>query len=81
MKRITKIGVNETRYRRKRLRLPPTAVCLRQVMSRLLAFEAQKAHYEEYIRANDEWEYVGLYYDEGITGTKKDGRAGLLFHD
>ena len=26
----------------------------------------------------EEWEYVGLYYDEGITGTKKDVRAGLL---
>ena len=44
----------------------------------LISLDAQKAHYDSYIRSNDEWEYVGLYYDEGITGTKKDIRAGLL---
>lgn len=44
----------------------------------LISFDAQKTHYESYIRSNHEWEYVGLYYDEGITGPKKDVRAGLL---
>lgn len=44
----------------------------------LVSLETQKAHYESYIQANDEWHYVGLYYDEGITGTKKDKRPGLM---
>lgn len=28
--------------------------------------------------ANPEWEYAGLYYDEALSGTKKENRAGLL---
>lgn len=42
------------------------------------SLEAQREHYESYIRSNPEWEYAGLYYDDGITGTKKDKRPGLL---
>lgn len=78
MKKITKIGVNETRVQKKKLKV--AAYCRVSTASdeQLISLEAQKAHYENYIRSNDEWEYVGLYYDEGITGTKKDVRAGLL---
>lgn len=78
MKRITKIGVNETLVQKKKLKV--AAYCRVSTASdeQLISLEAQKAHYESYIRSNDEWEYVGLYYDEGITGTKKDARAGLL---
>ena len=77
MKRITKIGVNETLIQKKKLRV--AAYCRVSTASeeQLISLDAQKTHYESYIRANDEWEYVGLYYDEGITGTKKDIRAGL----
>lgn len=44
----------------------------------LISLETQKAHYEDYIKANSDWEYAGLYYDEGITGTKKEVRPALL---
>ena len=44
----------------------------------LLSLETQKAHYESWIRNHDEWEYAGLYYDEGISGTKKDTRPALM---
>ena len=30
------------------------------------------------ITSRDDWEFAGLYYDEGITGTKKDKRPELL---
>lgn len=43
----------------------------------LESLQAQKSHYENYIKANSEWEYVGIYYDEGISGTKKENRQGL----
>lgn len=42
------------------------------------SLETQREHYESYIKCNPEWEYAGLYYDDGITGTKKDKRPGLL---
>jgi len=49
----------------------------------LVSLETQKSHYEDYINANPEWEYAGLYYDEGITGTKKEVRPALMqmMHD
>lgn len=70
MKRITKIDeVTKTKYK-----LKVVAYC--RVSSgledQLLSLETQKAHYESYIKSNPEWEYAGIYYDEGITGTKKD---------
>lgn len=43
----------------------------------LVSLEAQKAHYEEYITSNPEWEFAGIYYDEGISGTKKEKRPSL----
>ena len=33
------------------------------------SYELQKAHYEEYIREHPGWELVGIYADEGISGT------------
>lgn len=33
------------------------------------SYEAQCSHYSAYIRANPAWELVGIYADEGITGT------------
>ena len=45
--------------------------------AQLLSLETQKAHYESWIKANAEWEYVGLYYDEGISGTKKETSMAL----
>src|SRR5680860_102086 len=44
----------------------------------LVSLEAQKTHYESLIKANPEWELAGIYYDEGITGTKKEKRIELL---
>ncbi|WP_255883564.1 MULTISPECIES: recombinase family protein [unclassified Ruminococcus] len=37
----------------------------------------QKIHYEGYIASREDWQFAGLYFDEGITGTKKDKRPEL----
>jgi len=42
-----------------------------------LSLETQRNHYESYIKSNNEWEYAGVYYDEGISGTKTAKREGL----
>lgn len=78
MKRITKIEENKALFIQKKIRV--AAYCRVSTASdeQLISLEAQKAHYEDYIKSNDEWEYAGLYYDEGVTGTKKDCRDGLL---
>lgn len=41
------------------------------------SLEMQKAHYEAWIRLHSDWEYAGVFYDFGITGTKADVRDGL----
>ncbi len=35
----------------------------------LTSYEAQQKYYNEYIRSNPNWQYVGIYADKGITGT------------
>ena len=77
MKRITKIAEN-TSLGKKKIRV--AAYCRVSTASeeQLVSLAAQKAHYENYIKSNDEWKFAGLYYDEGISGTKKEKRDGLL---
>lgn len=77
MKRITKIEENMLLEKRK---LRVAAYCRVSTArdEQLVSLAAQKAHYESYIKSNDEWEFAGLYYDEGISGTKKEKRDGLL---
>ena len=42
-----------------------------------VSLETQKSHYEELINANPDWQFAGLYYDEGISGTSKEKRPAL----
>jgi len=46
--------------------------------AQLESLEAQKTHYENYINGREDWEFAGLYFDEGISGTKKEKRPALL---
>lgn len=41
------------------------------------SYEAQVAYYTKYIKNNPEWEFIGVYADEGITGTSTKKRAGF----
>ena len=38
--------------------------------AQLESLDAQKEHYKNYITSRDNWTFAGLYFDEGITGTK-----------
>ena len=42
------------------------------------SLENQRTHYTDYIKSNSDWDFVGIYFDEGISGTKKEKRTGLL---
>ena len=43
----------------------------------LNSLENQKRYFEEYIGRNLEWEFCGLYVDEGISGTSVEKRVGF----
>lgn len=78
MKKVTKIETAAiTGLRKKKLRV--AAYCRVSTASeeQMESLTAQKEHYEKYIKENPEWEFAGLYYDEGVTGTKKEKRKGL----
>src|SRR5690625_2035938 len=77
MKRITKIVENAS-LGKKKIRVAAYGRVSTASEEQLVSLAAQKAHYENYIKSNDGWEFAGLYYDEGISGTKKEKRDRLL---
>ncbi len=79
MKKVTKIAQNTVDLT-EHSKLKVAAYCRVSTDSdeQLVSLDTQIKHYESYINANPEWEFAGLYYDEGITGTKKETRPELL---
>lgn len=41
------------------------------------SYEAQVDYYENYIKRNKEWEFCGIYADEGLSGTSTKKREGF----
>lgn len=42
------------------------------------SYEAQVDYYRKYICSNPEWKFVGIYADEGITGTNTKNVTDLI---
>jgi len=79
MKRITRIEANDKLQKvPKKLRVAAYARVSTDSREQLISLEIQKNHYETYIKSNPNWKYVGLYYDEGVSGTNMAKRDGLL---
>lgn len=79
VKTVTKIEANQrTTGSEKKLRV--AAYCRVSTGSddQLESLAEQKKHYETYIQAHENWDFAGLYYDEGISGTKKEKRSELM---
>lgn len=77
MKKVTKINQNNHQIHSK-LRVAAYCRVSSDSDDQMISLDTQIKHYEAYIKANPDWEFAGLYYDEGITGTKKDKRTELL---
>ena len=41
------------------------------------SYEAQVSYYTDYIKSRDDWEFVSVYADEGISGCNTKGREGF----
>ena len=76
MKKITKIVANQKEE--SILRVAAYARVSTDEDAQLVSLKTQKAHYEKMIAENNSYTFAGLYFDEGITGTKKECRDGLL---
>ncbi|MGB4626347.1 MAG: recombinase family protein, partial [Erysipelotrichaceae bacterium] len=76
MKKITKID-SLAQDKSSKLKVAAYARVSTSSEEQLLSLENQKLHYEQRILANSKWEFVEMYFDEGISGTKIDKRDGL----
>lgn len=75
---VTKINECQLIQKPKRLRVAAYCRVSTDSEEQQTSLDTQRLHYENYIKANAEWEFAGVYYDEGVTGTKKDIRKGLM---
>ena len=79
MRKVTRIdGNNALQAFKPKVRVAAYCRVSTDSDEQMASLEAQKDHYESYIKANPDWEFAGIYYDEGISGTKKENRTGLL---
>ncbi len=79
MKKVTKIErIADAGIQKRKKRVAAYCRVSTDSDAQLESLDAQKKHYEKYILSREDWEFAGLYYDEGITGTKKDKRPELM---
>lgn len=76
MKTVRKIEQNQS-VQCSRLRVAAYCRVSTDYDAQLESLETQKSHYENYIRLQDNWELAGIYFDEGISGTRSDSRPEL----
>ena len=57
MKRITKIEANRT-LSAKKIRVAAYCRVSTSSAEQLISLDAQKTHYEEYIKSNDKWDFI-----------------------
>ena len=83
MATVTKIPATVSRYTatpiqtRVRRKVAAYARVSTDHEDQLNSYEAQYDYYTTYIQANDEWEFAGVYSDEGISGTSTRRRDGF----
>lgn len=79
MKKVTKIDkITNSTGKKQKLRVAAYCRVSTSNDAQLESLETQKAHYERYITSRDDWQFAGLYFDEGITGTKMEKRPELM---
>jgi len=82
MKKVTTIkatqGFDENGQRVKKLRVCAYCRVSTDHLGQQISFEAQVKHFSVFIQGNPNWEYVGIYADEGISGKSKAKRVEFL---
>ncbi len=72
-----KVGTTKTADNSKKRRVAGYARVSTDHEEQQTSYEAQVAYYTEYIKSRSDWEFVGLYSDEGVTGTNTKRREGF----
>ena len=73
LNKITKMPINS----KAKLRVVAYARVSTDSDEQFTSFEAQVDYYENYIKSRCDWEFAGIYTDEGISGTNTKKREGF----
>lgn len=76
VKKVIKIEANKVNKTRK-IRVAAYIRVSTTMDAQTESFEAQERHYQQYFKQRREWEPVGIYADEGISGTNMQNRDGI----
>ena len=77
MKTVKRIEATAVLPQKKKIRVAAYCRVSTDADEQLVSLETQKSHYRQHINSNPDWEFAGLYYDEGISATKTDKRLAL----
>ena len=74
------VGNNARKQEEEKPKLRVAAYCRVSTDSdeQATSYEAQVEHYTEYIQKNPDWEFAGIYADDGISGTNTKKRNSCL---
>ena len=70
--------VLQARTRNHRLRVAAYCRVSTEQEEQQTSIENQITYYEDLIRSNPEWEYAGVFSDDGISGTRDENRPGFM---
>ena len=74
---IQRLAIDTETLEPKKLRVAAYARVSTEQDEQQNSYEAQVNYYTHYIAAKEEWEFAGIYSDEGITGTNTKRREGF----
>ncbi|WP_018659241.1 recombinase family protein [Allofustis seminis] len=72
-----KIGNTITKEETKKLKVAAYARVSTDSDEQATSYEAQVEHYTSFIKKNPEWEFAGVFADEGVSGTYTKKREGF----
>ena len=69
-----RVGSTAAKEKIKKLRVAAYCRVSTETEEQNLSYEVQVAHYTEFIKKNTEWEFAGIFADDGISGTNTKKR-------
>ena len=75
---IKPLPVLQARTKNHRLRVAAYCRVSTDQVAQETSIQTQITYYEDLIRSNPEWEYAGVFSDDGISGIRDDNRPGFM---
>ena len=75
---VSESPVLQARTRNHKLRVAAYCRVSTEQEEQQTSIENQITYYDDLIRSNPEWEYAGVFSDDGISGTRDENRPGFM---